>query len=164
MIYKNNYAVWKAKLEFEMTDMVIADIMEQHKVMIIVSDDYLYISVLGTAPKTNTLRDDITMDYKIDHNEFENLWNNLEQITKEKKDTKKQVKNITFMSSHIESFDKLEINEHSLEFDTVKLSKDEKALDTLGIPIKIVSAITDRPLTNMFVSIEECAKFVISGN
>lgn len=62
MIYKNNYAVWKAKLEFEMTDMVIADIMDQHKVMIIVSDDYLYISVLGTAPKTNTLRDDITMD------------------------------------------------------------------------------------------------------
>lgn len=68
------------------------------------------------------------------------------------------------MSSHIEDFDKLDINERSLEFDTVKLTKDEKALDTLGIPIKIVSALTDRSLQNMFVSIEECAKFHISGN
>jgi len=120
--------------------------------------------VLGTTPKTNTLRDDIILDYKIDHNEFENLWNNLEQITKEKKDTKRNSNNLTFMASHIESFNKLEINERGLEFDTVKLMRDEKALDTIGIPIKIVSAMSDRPLNNMFVSIEECTKFHISGN
>jgi len=120
--------------------------------------------VLGTTPKTNTLRDDIILDYKIDHNEFENLWNNLEQITKEKKDTKRNTNNLTFMASHIESFNKLEINERGLEFDTVKLMRDEKALDTIGIPIKIVSAMSDRPLNNMFVSIEECTKFHISGN
>lgn len=120
--------------------------------------------MLGTTPKTNTLRDDIILDYKIDHNEFENLWNNLEQITKEKKDTKRNTNNLTFMASHIESFNKLEINERGLEFDTVKLMRDEKALDTIGIPIKIVSAMSDRPLNNMFVSIEECTKFHISGN
>lgn len=68
------------------------------------------------------------------------------------------------MASHIESFNKLEINERGLEFDTVKLMRDEKALDTLGIPIKIVSAMSDRPLNNMFVSIEECTKFHISNN
>lgn len=68
------------------------------------------------------------------------------------------------MASHIESFDKLEINERGLEFDTVKLMRDEKALDTLGIPIKIVSGMSDRPLHNMFVSVEECTKFLISGN
>jgi len=58
----------------------------------------------------------------------------------------------------------LTINEHSLEFDTIRLMKDEKALDTLGVPIKIVSAMTDRPLNNLFVSVEESAKFKISGN
>jgi len=62
MIYKNNYAVWKAKLEFEISDIVIADILDQHKIMILVTEDYLYISVLGTTPKTNTLRDDIILD------------------------------------------------------------------------------------------------------
>jgi len=68
------------------------------------------------------------------------------------------------MASHIESFNKLEINERGLEFDEVKLMRDEKALDTIGIPIKIVSAMSDRPLSNMFVSLEECTKFLISGN
>jgi len=61
------------------------------------------LSVLGTTPKTNTLRDDILLDYKIDHAEFENLWNNLEQMTKEKKDVKRNNKNMAIMSSHIEN-------------------------------------------------------------
>jgi len=39
MIYKNNYAVWKAKLEFEISDIVIADVLEQHKVLIIVTEN-----------------------------------------------------------------------------------------------------------------------------
>lgn len=39
MIYKNNFAVWKAKLEFDITDIILADIMDQHKVMILVSED-----------------------------------------------------------------------------------------------------------------------------
>lgn len=68
------------------------------------------------------------------------------------------------MASHIESFNKLEINERGLEFDEVKLMRDEKALDTIDIPIKIVSAMSDRPLSNMFISLEECTKFLISGN
>ena len=54
----------------------------------------------------------------------------------------------------------MEINERGLEFDEVKLLRDEKALDTIGIPIKIVSAMSDRPLSNMFISLEECTKFV----